>query len=539
MSLSPCFVNILSFLFDNCLVLSLFLSISWTRGESVCYSREQIDDLNFKVRRVPCDDNKHSLFKTFASHEDVAIADLIAISCPFNKLPTVKNGQFNTNNCTGNLVHDTCDMTCDVDYYTTTIRKTLCQNTGSNEGRWTTDNFTCDAISCPFNKLPTVKNGQFNTNNCTGNLVHDTCDMTCDVDYYTSTIRKTLCQNTGSNEGRWITDNFTCDAISCPFNKLPTVMNGQFNTTNCTGNLVHDTCDMTCDVDYYTTTIRKTLCQNTGSNEGRWITDNFTCDGESVCYSREQIDDLNFKVRRVPCDDNKHSLFKTFASHEDVAIADLIAITCPYSDLPRVTYGQFHQSGCSGNNVGDTCRMTCNTNYYTSTPKQTRCQNVGIHQGSWSNDNFICQAITCPFSDLPSVTHGQFRQSGCSGNSVGDTCDMTCETNYCTSTPKQTRCQNVGSHQGSWSNDNFICQTITCPYSDLPSVTYGQFHPSGCSGNRVGDTCRMTCNTNYYTSTPKQTRCQNVGIHQGSWSNDNFICQNFLDGYTLIINAAV
>ena len=60
----------------------------------------------------------------------------------------------------------------------------------------------------------------------------------------------------------------------------------------------------------------------------------------------------------------------------------------------------------------------------------------------------------CRKFDLPVVKDGYFN---CSGYSVGDRCNMTCDDGYQPSLSKETICEEKDDFKGNWTVANFQC----------------------------------------------------------------------------------
>ncbi|KAJ8035421.1 Deleted in malignant brain tumors 1 protein [Holothuria leucospilota] len=185
---------------------------------------------------------------------------------------------------------------------------------------------------------------------------------------------------------------------------------------------------------------------------------------EPVCYSREQIDDRQLVVRRIPCgEEEKHPVYKTFPSEGSVDILDLMEITCSFEELPEVLNGKFKSNDCTGRRVKDSCTFVCDDGYYPSSRVlQTTCQEEGGDVAGWSKGFYSCHAPTCSFSDLPNVTNGFFDISACSGNSEKDVCNVTCTEHYYPSSPYHTICEHIGTSTGQWTQGNFSCEKKSC-----------------------------------------------------------------------------
>lgn len=80
---------------------------------------------------------------------------------------------------------------------------------------------------------------------------------------------------------------------------------------------------------------------------------------------------------------------------------------------------------------------------------------------------------------------------------------------------------------------NYLTELV-CLYDDLPKVINGYFNHSLCSGNRIGDWCKATCNNNYFTIEVLGTECipSDVSVRKGVWSRgSSFACEGmYVDG---------
>lgn len=284
-------------------------------------------------------------------------------------------------------------------------------------GRWSNEtDFACEAITCSYDELPDATKGNFSRAHCSGNLDGDTCTLMCLEDYYPVNQTQTTCKNFGEPNGTWIhRKDFVCEAVLCPFHNLPVHPGSYFDEGSCSGNQVGDECHVKCHIGYYNTSEETSVvCKNSGGLTGTWSEDN-----AYICQ----------------------------------------AILCSFDTLPSVINGSFNASNCSGNQVGDTCNITCIDGYYPTNATEVTCQITGPTNGSWSNSNdTICSAVRCSFEDLLNISNAV---TECTGNLVGDVCNVTCNDGYDPRPTFQTTCTYVGTGRGQWSNrSEILCQAF-------------------------------------------------------------------------------
>ncbi|KAJ8022063.1 Collectin-12 [Holothuria leucospilota] len=123
--------------------------------------------------------------------------------------------------------------------------------------------------------------------------------------------------------------------------------------------------------------------------------------GEEVCFSREEKDDRNIVVRKVPCDEQGHVVYKKFASRGYVNIADLLGEInprCAFDELPKISNGRF-KIKMTWNEAEEYCRsMSSHLVYINDAEENTLVKNmlnknglssyasIGLIQGSHGNE---------------------------------------------------------------------------------------------------------------------------------------------------------
>ncbi|KAJ8043825.1 hypothetical protein HOLleu_11097 [Holothuria leucospilota] len=126
---------------------------------------------------------------------------------------------------------------------------------------------------------------------------------------------------------------------------------------------------------------------------------------EPVCYTRISLDERNRYMKRVDCD-GTDIICHRFASSEDVKLGALLDSPCGYpEDYPFTSEKPY-------------------------------------------------KAITCQDVHLPTVIAGYFN---CSGYSVGDKCNLTCNDGYYPSATKYAVCEEYDDHKANWTVGNFQC----------------------------------------------------------------------------------
>ncbi|KAL9960487.1 hypothetical protein ACROYT_G033954 [Oculina patagonica] len=115
---------------------------------------------------------------------------------------------------------------------------------------------------------------------------------------------------------------------------------------------------------------------------------------------------------------------------------------------------------------------------------------------------------------------------GCSGNGMDyhyDTvCRFWCKSGYIGSGSQVRRCQ----HNGTWSGQDFTCQTVTCP--TLPPPTNGEL--LGCNTTEMlHDTvCRFSCKEGSEASGSTVRRC----TENGTWSGNDLVCTGITNSFS-------
>ncbi|KAL9960491.1 hypothetical protein ACROYT_G033959 [Oculina patagonica] len=439
------------------------------------------------------------------------------ITCP--ALPAPSNGT--RLGCPGNATmyyNTTCQFSCNNGYIGSGSQVRRCQQ----DGTWSGQNFTCQITTCPA--LPVPTNGT--RLGCPGNATmyyNTTCQFSCNNGYIGSGSQVRRCQHNGT----WSGQDFTCQVTTCPALSVPS--NG--TRLGCPGNATmyqNTTCQFSCNNGYIGSGSQVRRCQHNGT----WSGQDFTC---QIINCTTLTEDPSAPLRMSSCDNHYGSQcnFSCTIGHRLNGSSTVTCVasgnqypglwnnsipTCEVINCTSLTVdpsSPLRMSSCN-NLYGSECDFSCTIGHRLNGSSAVTCVSPGNqHPGIWDNTIPTCEVITCPA--LPAPSNGT--RLGCPGNATmyyNTSCQFSCNNGYIGSGSQVRRCQ----HNGTWSGQEFSCQTITCPA--LPAPSNGT--RLGCPGNATmyyNTTCQFSCNNGYIGSGSHVRRCQ----HNGTWSEQNFTCQ--------------
>ncbi|KAL9960408.1 hypothetical protein ACROYT_G033860 [Oculina patagonica] len=191
------------------------------------------------------------------------------------------------------------------------------------------------------------------------------------------------------------------------------------------------------------------------------------------------------------------------------------AVTCPALQAPSNGKRQ-NCSGKTAENYNIVCRFSCNAGFDDFGSPSRRC----LENGSWSGQDFLCQAVICSHLDIP--PKAILLNSSC-GNTYGSNCVFGCQSGYDSTVGNVTR---TCLQTGQWSGNPINC-TVNCPlgyffnisgcqpcgedhYQDQKARTSCIPCPSGTStfgqvASKEREDCRTNCPLGYFFNT---TGCQ-------------------------------
>ncbi|KAJ8030547.1 Low-density lipoprotein receptor-related protein 4 [Holothuria leucospilota] len=160
---------------------------------------------------------------------------------------------------------------------------------------------------------------------------------------------------------------------------------------------------------------------------------------------------------------------------------------------------------------GGQCVVDCEEGYFASL-KSFTCQD----DFQWNYPlALICQAVTCPLLNTTENAEVYECKPPHTYNSV---CALRCKLGFtfASGTEKRT-CQ----EDGTWSGEELVCETTTCPTLATPQG--GTYQPSSCMQRETdfGSVCTVLCSQGYRASGPTALTCE----ASGSWNVDSSTVQ--------------
>jgi len=132
---------------------------------------------------------------------------------------------------------------------------------------------------------------------------------------------------------------------------------------------------------------------------------------------------------------------------------------------------------------------------------------------------YTCPALTAPTNGI---------KYGCPENATmyNDTvCQFSCNDGYIGSGSQARRCQ----HNGTWSGQDFNCQTVTC--SKLSPPTNGELLGCNTAEMLYNTVCRSSCKEGFEAKGSVARRC----TENGTWSGTDLVCTG--NYYCIVITA--
>nr|XP_054766885.1 sushi, von Willebrand factor type A, EGF and pentraxin domain-containing protein 1-like [Lytechinus pictus] len=495
------------------------------------------------------------------NHESCSFTlDVKVTRCPPLYIPA--NGEILMNSgsgsCTGGAVYGSeCQVSCldghvlSEDTGDQSFVTLVCNRSSSlsTVGIWSGQLPSCNKIECD---IPMVSNGS--VSGCPLSAVYgDSCYFRCNSGFESSEGKKSItrvCQANGTFDGQ----DFNCDVqISCPALMEPE--HGSVLPPICTqaGGVPYDThCSFSCNRGYLQNGVYYKTCLSTGMwSDTREVTctDNEAPAFSSPCpmnhyYNAErglsyafipEISDLepdasdnsgefNITLNSVIPDNNQFPenptrlVYMAVDAEGNLAVCHVIihvtVFRCPRLQAP------FHGSifNCTVSPVyGSGCSHLCNEGYELEGPEIRTCEISGDHgPASWTGDEPVCQAKTCPALRIPPNAI----KSGCVNNPpsvevYGTQCFFYCEYGFEGTGESSSSCQ----ADGTWTSDNFTCRATLCAALDIPHGS--SVAPENCAVDPVfGQSCVVSCNQEGYQLSPPNFSLLSC-LGNGMWAPGN------------------
>ncbi|XP_064399559.1 uncharacterized protein LOC135346009 isoform X2 [Halichondria panicea] len=301
-----------------------------------------------------------------------------------------------------------------------------------------TDEFVCNAITCPPLTAPTNGFVTYNTTiNGDGTYALDVvATYSCDTGFYlvsNTSLTKTCTGNGSSTTGAFDGQAPICEAITCP--PLYNLTDGSVSYSNVPGLMA----TYSCDTGFALVGNKTRTCTGDGSNSTG-----------------------AFNGAAPTCE----------------------PITCPA--VPSPSNGSTNFSGSSANQIGNyifnvVATYICDTGFsLVGNSSRTCTGSDNSITGSFDGQTPICEAITCP--PLYNLTDGSVSYS----NVPGVIATYSCDTGFALVGNKTRTCTGDGSNStGAFNGAASTCEPITCPA--VPSPSNGSTNFSGSSANQIGN----------------------------------------------------
>uniref|UniRef100_H2Y5C5 Sushi, von Willebrand factor type A, EGF and pentraxin domain-containing protein 1 n=1 Tax=Ciona savignyi TaxID=51511 RepID=H2Y5C5_CIOSA len=394
-------------------------------------------------------------------------------------------------------------FTCNDGFRRNGSRDSRCQS----NGRWSSSVPTCEPIQCaaPGN----VDNGSFEPG--TGPYgVSNTVTYTCSDNYVLEGQVVLTCLVSGE----WSHDEPTCNPITC--NRPDEIAFGSLTTAG-------DNFEIGETVTYICNDGHEIVGQDvlTCTNTGEWSHDEPTCTRIIQCATPDEPLNGGFSPNQPAYDITE---VVTFTCANGFILNGQSQITCQdtglWSDDEPTCDGKIIQcatpdeplnGGFSPNqpayDITDVVTFTCADGFILNGQSQITCQDTGL----WSDDEPICDAITCNRPD--EIAFGSLTTAG-ERFEIDETVTYICNDGY------EIVGQNVltCTVTGEWSHDEPTCtRIIQCATPDEP--LNGGFSPNQPAYD-ITEVVTFTCANGFILNGQSQITCEDTGL----WSDDEPTC---------------
>uniref|UniRef100_H2Y5C6 Sushi domain-containing protein n=1 Tax=Ciona savignyi TaxID=51511 RepID=H2Y5C6_CIOSA len=375
-------------------------------------------------------------------------------------------------------------------------------------GEWSHDEPTCTRIiQCATPDEPL--NGGFSPNQPAYDIT-EVVTFTCADGFILNGQSQITCEDTGL----WSDDEPTCDGkiIQCATPDEP--LNGGFSPNQ----LAYDITDVvtfTCADGFILNGQSQITCEDTGL----WSDDEPTCD--PITCNRP--DEIAFGSLTTAGDNFEIGETVTYVCNDGYEIVGQDVLTCTVTgewshDEPTCTRiiqcatpDEPLNGGFSPNqpayDITEVVTFTCADGFILNGQSQITCQDTGL----WSDDEPICDAITCNRPD--EIAFGSLTTAG-ERFEIDETVTYICNDGY------EIVGQNVltCTVTGEWSHDEPTCtRIIQCATPDEP--LNGGFSPNQPAYD-ITEVVTFTCANGFILNGQSQITCEDTGL----WSDDEPTC---------------
>uniref|UniRef100_H2Y5C7 Sushi domain-containing protein n=1 Tax=Ciona savignyi TaxID=51511 RepID=H2Y5C7_CIOSA len=431
--------------------------------------------------------------------DDEPICDGKIIQCATPDEPL--NGGFSPNQPAYDIT-EVVTFTCADGFILNGQSQITCEDTGL----WSDDEPTCDAITC--NRPDEIAFGSLTT--AGDNFeIGETVTYTCNDGYEIAGQDVLTCTVTGE----WSHDEPTCTRIiQCATPDEP--LNGGFSPNQ----LAYDITDVvtfTCADGFILNGQSQITCEDTGL----WSDDEPTCD--PITCNRP--DEIAFGSLTTAGDNFEIGETVTYVCNDGYEIVGQDVLTCTVTgewshDEPTCTRiiqcatpDEPLNGGFSPNqpayDITEVVTFTCADGFILNGQSQITCQDTGL----WSDDEPICDAITCNRPD--EIAFGSLTTAG-ERFEIDETVTYICNDGY------EIVGQNVltCTVTGEWSHDEPTCtRIIQCATPDEP--LNGGFSPNQPAYD-ITEVVTFTCANGFILNGQSQITCEDTGL----WSDDEPTC---------------
>ena len=462
--------------------------------------------------------------------------------------------------CSGDTLYggDACSISCDTGFYLSSGSATL---TCGADGNWVGE------PQCSQNcGILTLDDGSA-SGRCDGN-VGDSCSLSCDANFLLhvdgAVIAGSFVTRTCNPDGTWTGTMPVCLRPDCGATvavAYSTVAVDSTRTATCSDNTLYngDSCVVSCDDGYFISSGSATLtCGTDGGWTGAPVCTECTaiarCSGDVTCTSSSDqecsqcdagytaspqcgIIDCGATIPNLDTqaaasctgntqyggDDCTATCNEGWQSaegvHQGTAVFSCSASTeewagslaCSAMSCGALTLADGSTSGQCDGNVGDSCSLSCSTNFLLHSDGALAGALFSVRycnaDGTWTGTMPTCVRPDCGGTAAVIYTAAagdSTRLATCSGNTMygGDDCSVACETGYALSSVGGTF---VCGSDAAWSG-TVQCGIIDCG-GTIPAL---DSHASAtCTGNTEfgGDPCTASCDAGWKSA---------AGVHQGS-----------------------
>uniref|UniRef100_H2Y5C8 Sushi domain-containing protein n=1 Tax=Ciona savignyi TaxID=51511 RepID=H2Y5C8_CIOSA len=373
-------------------------------------------------------------------------------------------------------------------------------------GEWSHDEPTCNPITC--NRPDEIAFGSLTT-------AGDNFEIGETVTYICNDGHEIVGQDvlTCTNTGEWSHDEPTCTRIiQCATPDEP--LNGGFSPNQPAYDIT-EVVTFTCANGFILNGQSQITCQDTGL----WSDDEPTCD--AITCNRP--DEIAFGSLTTAGDNFEIGETVTYVCNDGYEIVGQDVLTCTVTgewshDEPTCTRiiqcatpDEPLNGGFSPNqpayDITDVVTFTCADGFILNGQSQITCQDTGL----WSDDEPICDAITCNRPD--EIAFGSLTTAG-DNFEIGETVTYVCNDGYEIVGQDVLTCTVTGE----WSHDEPTCtRIIQCATPDEP--LNGGFSPNQPAYD-ITEVVTFTCADGFILNGQSQITCEDTGL----WSDDEPTC---------------